>query len=133
MTRRVDNYYDHERGEWVTAESRYSAVATEERIDAIREALSDDRARAWTLILQLIADAPEDTVPYAGAGPLEDFVCRCAPEFIEQIEHEHAQNPRFREALFEIWLTRGKLPTDVEARLARLLGPRFEFFPEGTY
>ena len=128
----MDNYYDSERHEWVTAQSRYSAVATDERLDAIRDALFDDRARAWTLILQLIADVPEDTVGFVGAGPLEDLVVRSAAEFIEQIEREYAQSSRFRAALGEIWLARGALPAEIEERLAKLLGPGFEFLPETT-
>lgn len=128
----MDNYYDDERGVWVTAESRYSAVATQERLDAIWAALSTDGARAWTLILRLLADLPEDTVNFLGAGPLEEFVRLRAAEFIEQIEREHARNPRFRTALFEIWLERGELAPEVEQRLLHLLGPGFEFLDDGS-
>ena len=128
---RVDNYYDSERGKWVTAESRYATVATEERVEAINDALFRDRARAWTLILQLLADVPEDTVTFVGAGPLETFVKASATEFIDQIEREHKRNPRFQAALFEIWLRRGELPPETEGRLLRLLGPQFELLPDG--
>jgi uncharacterized protein DUF6869 len=126
----IDNYYDDERGEWVTAESRYQAVATEERRDAIYHALYDEPRKAWGLILDLLAEIPEDTVDLLGAGPLEDFVRRYAATFITEIEAEAAHNPRFRSALLEIWLPRGELPKDIEARVAGAAGPTFRFFDE---
>ena len=126
----IDNYYDDDRGEWVTAESRYAAVATEQRRDAIYKVLYEEPRRAWVLILDLLAEIPDDTVDFLGAGPLEEFVRRHAVAFITEIEAEAAHNPRFRRALFEIWLPRGELPNDIEARVAVAAGPAFRFFDE---
>ena len=125
----MDNYYDDQTGEWVTSQSRYDSVLAEPRFDAIRDHDIQQwpSDRAWALILELLAAVPEDTVSYVGSGPLEDFVRRHAVEFISKLEAELPRNPRLQSAALEMYLTRGDLPSSIEARLAAALGPRFSF------
>ena len=125
----MDNYYDQATGRWVTAQSRYEAVAGQLRFRDL-DILAPERA--WPLILELLATVPRDVVSYVGAGPLETFVVRHGGQFIDEIEGEVRVNQRFREAAIEINLERGTLPSDAEARLLVALGPSFALLePEG--
>ena len=125
----MDNYYDQASGRWVTAESRYAAIAHQPQFQDIDVVPPE---RAWPLILELLAAVPGDVLAYVGAGPLEAFVVRHGGQFIDQIEHEVRRNPRLREAALEMNLARGTLPAVAEARLVAVLGPRFSLLePEG--
>ena len=79
----------------------------------------DDPERAWSLILLLVQRVPDDVLSCVGVGELEDFVKRHAPDFIDRIEDRARSDPRFFEALCQIWLTRGRLPAEIEERVMR--------------
>src|SRR5262245_31441115 len=123
----MDNYYDQASGQWVTDSSRYEAVLREERFAPIREhefgLLAVDEQ--WAMILGLLARVPEDTVPLVGAGPLEDFIHRHAPTFLDRIESELRRNPRLQRAVLEINLDRGTFAPAIEARIVTAFGPQF--------
>jgi uncharacterized protein DUF6869 len=118
----MDNYYEPATGRWVTAESRYDAIADQPRFRDI-DLLAPEEA--WPRILELLAAVPEDTVYFVGAGPLETFVRRHGGPFIGRIDREVRNNPRFRDAAREINLERGELPSVAEERLLAALGPGF--------
>ena len=123
----MDNYYDHQRGDWVTDHSRYEEVLAEPRFEAIREreAWHWPPMRAWDLLLELLRALPEDTVHYVGSGLLEDLIHSHAADLIDLIETEAATSERFRSALVEVNLKAGTLPPDLEERLVRAAGPEF--------
>jgi hypothetical protein len=123
----MENFYDHESGEWVTTASRYERILAEPRFAPIRDSEIPGwpADRAWALILELLAAVPEDAIPYVGAGPLESFVVRHAPAFIDEIESELRRNARLRTAVVEVNLERGELPPAIESRIVAAFGPRF--------
>src|SRR5690349_18360059 len=107
----MDNYYDPATRSWVTAESRYAAVADQSRY---RELFFLAPEQAWPLLLELLAAVPEDVLAYVGAGPLENFIVRYGAQFMDEIESEVRRNARFRDAALEVNLARGTLPDDAE-------------------
>jgi hypothetical protein len=83
--------------------------------------LMEDAERAWRVLLLLLVERVPDDVPLTqvGAGPMEDFINEHAPEFVDRIEERSRRDPRFREAMAGVWLSRGALPADVEERVVR--------------
>jgi hypothetical protein len=120
----MDNYYDPATREWVTGATRYDAVLAESRFAPIREydTLSWHPDRAWTLLLELLAAVPSDTVALVGAGPLDNFMHQHGATFIEPIVDELAHNGRLRTAIVNVNLERGTLPDAVEANCKRQRG-----------
>jgi hypothetical protein len=86
-------------------------------IDAFRILIAQDPARAWKLICELLARAPERLIPTIGVSLLESFVSRHGFQYIDQIEDEAKKNDRFVIALANVWITRGAFPPDIEARM----------------
>ena len=126
----IDNWYDAERGDWVTADSRYQAVADDARFGTLDEDVLLRPDRAWPLLLALLAAVPEDVVDRVGCGPLETFVHLHGAAFATELEREARENPRFRAAVLNVELRQGVLPPAVEARFRDAFGPRFELSPE---
>ena len=125
----IDNGYDAERGDWVTTDSRYQAVADESRFATLDEDVLLRPDRAWPLLLALLAAVPEDVVDRVGCGPLETFIHLHGAAFAAELEREARENPRFREAVLNVELRQGALPAVVEARLRDAFGVRFELLP----
>jgi hypothetical protein len=132
--RPMENFYDHETDEWMTTGSRYERILAEPRFEPIRESeiLGWPADRAWALILELLAAVPEDLIAYVGAGPLESFVVRHAPVFVDEIEAELRRNARLRTAVIEVNLERGELPSEVERRIVAAFGPRFSLLERNS-
>lgn len=116
----MENYYDHALGDWVTAGSRYDAIANQPRFLDL-EHLRDPTA-SWELLLDLIADLPDDLLPYAGAGPLECLLHLHGAELIPWIEAEAGGNHRFRQALINVNVSRGRFSAELESRLVAAVG-----------
>lgn len=55
------------------------------------------------------------------AGPLEDLIAYHGPAFIDRIETEARQNPRFKELLGGVW--RSSATDQVWARVEKFRGP----------
>lgn len=55
------------------------------------------------------------------------FVHTHAAAFIDQIVAELQHNVRLREAVLEVNIDKGYLPSEIEARIAAAFGPRFRF------
>ena len=125
----IDNWYDAERGDWVTADSRYQAVAGAEQFATLDEDVLLRPDRAWPLLLELLAAVPEDVVDRVGCGPLETFVHLHGAAFAAELERGAKANSRFREAVLNVELRQGVLPPAVEARLRAAFGARFELLP----
>jgi Family of unknown function (DUF6869) len=65
-----------------------------------------DPDRALCVILGIMAlDSEDEEIDLLGAGPLEDFLNRFGPEYIDVIEQLASKNPRFRKVLKGVWLT----------------------------
>lgn len=105
-----ENYYDPATGAWVTRETRYEDLVAQPRYASLNSLIYDDPERAWPLLLELIAATPADLIGFVGAGPVETFIWRNGPAFIERIERETKTNSRFRDAAFEINLAEGNSP-----------------------
>jgi uncharacterized protein DUF6869 len=120
----MDNYYEYSTGEWVTDWDRYRAIADQPQFADLFD--NPDSEEAWSLILDLLAAVPEDTVHFVGSGPLESFVNAHGTAFIDRLVSEAARNARFRRAALEINLARGRLPDSIEAQLLHAFGPRFK-------
>ena len=59
---------------------------------------------AWSGILEVISQPNADQVlGILGAGALQDLIRQWGPSFINRIENEARQNPRFRTVLNAVW------------------------------
>jgi hypothetical protein len=64
----------------------------------------DGAERAWPIILQLIARAPDDrAVAFVGSGAVEDLVNRHGTAFLERIVDRAARDSRFVRAIRHVW------------------------------
>jgi hypothetical protein len=81
---------------------------------------------AWGLVVDLVRRAPDEVLGNVAAGPLEDLVRRHGAALVDWIEGEGRRDERFRWALGGVWLTRGDLPPEVEARVVAASGGRLE-------
>jgi hypothetical protein len=125
---KVENDYDPRAGDWVTAQSRYDAVAGQLRFRGVdvRDSSPDV---AWALLLELLDEVSEDLVHFVGAGPLQSFIDVHGAAFADRLEAAARENERFRAAVLEVNLESGHLPPAVESRLVAAFGPRFELLP----
>jgi len=125
----MENHYDEEDADWVTMASRYAAIEEQPRFRELDTHLYSHPHLAWPLLLELLAEVPDDLVFLVGCGPLETFINRHGAAFVDQLECEARENERFREAIVEVNLRQGKLPAPVESRLVAAFGRRFELLP----
>jgi hypothetical protein len=65
----------------------------------MKEYVRTDPARAWQLTLQLIAAAPNTSLGYVAAAPLEDLLYARGPLFIDELERLASSDPKFLSAL----------------------------------
>jgi hypothetical protein len=121
-----ENYYDEASGQWVTHETRYTAIVSQPKYEKLNHLIYSDPELAWRLLLELVAETPDDLLGFVGAGPVETFIWQHGAGFIDQIEAEASTNARFRRAALEINLVRGELPADIESRIAAAIGGGFE-------
>ena len=126
----MENHYDSESGEWVTDGSRFDAIVDGPRFRELDRLLWSSPEAAWPLLLDLLAEVPADLVYQVGCGPLQSFVNAHGAAFVEQLTAQARESPRFREAVLEVDLRRGRLPEPVESRLVEAFGPRFVLLPE---
>ena len=122
----MDNYYDPTSKQWVTDWDRYKAVAERPPFADLDASLHADPDRAWSLLLELLAAVPPDTIHYVGSGPLENFIQAYGATHIAQLEAAAQSNARFRDAVVEVNLERGRFPAPVEQRMLAAFGPRFQ-------
>ncbi len=76
----------------------------------------------WTLTVDILRAAPDAIIGNIGAGPLEDLVIQHGNSLIDWIEGEARRDPRFRQALAGVWISKGDLFPEVEARLVAASG-----------
>jgi len=58
----------------------------------------------WSAILEVLGQEPsQKVISVLAAGPLEDLIELHGPEYIERIESEAKNNPRFRYLLGGVW------------------------------
>jgi hypothetical protein len=58
----------------------------------------------WAAILEILSRKPsESIIGMLAAGPLEDLIDSCGPEFIERIELQARRDPAFRHLLGGVW------------------------------
>lgn len=90
--------------------------------DALSPACECGPEGLW-LFVQTIYPRPMTDRLFAilAAGPLEDLIVHHGPEFIDRIEIEARQNPRFRDLLGGVWGS--SAPGDVWPRIQRIQGP----------
>jgi hypothetical protein len=76
-----------------------------------------DEARAWPIVVALVARVPEDELGAVGAGPLENLLHSFAASVGPKAAALARSEPRFRAALERVWLNREDVPPDVREQL----------------
>jgi hypothetical protein len=86
----------------------------------VRYSMAAQPEDCWRAILEVLRRRPPDCViNVLAAGPLEDLIDKCGPEFIDRIEAEARGDPAFRHLLGGVW----KSSTDaVWARVEKARG-----------
>lgn len=80
--------------------------------------------RAWPIILALIEHAPDDeALAFVATGPLEDLIHRHGQRIGDQIVEQARRDPRFRQALGDVWGWEG-VPEPLRGRLLILANPK---------
>jgi hypothetical protein len=93
--------------------------------DAIRRGPTD---LAWRLVRAILDATDDDDLAHQAAGPLEEVVRLRGSDLIASIERDATQDPRFRWALGQIWLSEGELPRDILARVVAASGDTIHVF-----
>lgn len=84
----------------------------------------DGPERAWPVILQLIARAPDErALAFVGSGALEDLVRKSSVAFHDRLVEEATTSPRFRRALSHVWPNETVSP-DLRELIASVRGGR---------
>ncbi|MBA2380816.1 MAG: hypothetical protein H0V73_01780 [Chloroflexi bacterium] len=79
---------------------------------------ADGPERAWPIILELVARAPdEESLVFIGASALEDVVNQPDDRFVRRIQDRAQTDPRFRRALRHVWC-RSDAPHSLKALVA---------------
>src|SRR5690349_8430056 len=87
--------------DWLQQSSREDGDAT------LYDVVCDEPEIAWPAILQILErPLTDDQVAILAAGPLEDLLAFHGPEFIDRVEREASQNPRFNHLLGGVWQNR---------------------------
>jgi len=91
------------------------------RGEALDELRCRDPQTALDLVFEAVRRSEDDaTLAYIAAGPLEDLIVDHGDRFIDRIDLEASQEPRFRRALRGVW-GHDRMSPDVAERLARLV------------
>jgi hypothetical protein len=81
----------------------------------------DDPEAVWQAIIQLSREELTDRqTALLAAGPLEDLLARHGAAYIERVETEARQRPKFRHLLGGVW--RSSMPEEVWERVTRARG-----------
>ena len=81
-----------------------SVLADGERWSALDEAPYNDPELTWQGILAvLLHELSPEQFALLAAGPLETLLSRYGPDYIERVEREAAQNPKFNYLLGGVW------------------------------
>jgi hypothetical protein len=72
--------------------------------EELHDIVATDAESAWEVLLQIIADAPEQHLYIVGAGPLEDVVRQGYESLSVRIVDELKTNPRFLKAFRSVYL-----------------------------
>jgi len=86
-------------------------------VEAMRTIVSMEPDRAWRILKEIIRKAPDELLPRIAVRELEEFVKLHGSEFVSEIEAQAKTDPGFRYALGEVWISKGRLPRDIENRL----------------
>jgi hypothetical protein len=70
----------------------------------VHELVATDTEAAWTVLLQIIAEAPEIHLYIVGAGPLECLISHAHEDLSERVISELKSNPRFLRAFRSVYL-----------------------------
>lgn len=81
-----------------------------------------DEARAWPMVLALVARTPPEHLGAVGAGPLESLLHAFPASVGPKAAREARRDPRFRTALERVWLSRGATPASVREELVLATG-----------
>lgn len=77
-----------------------------------------DAEDAWITIIEVLSLTPSDEVlSVLAAGPLEDLIAYCGPQFIDRIEIKARQDADFRKLLNGVWQNR--TPPEIWARIEK--------------
>ena len=97
--------------------------------DRVFDAIYGEPELAWEVLLRTLAhpDA-EPLLGFLGAGIVEDVVREQGVVLIDRIEREARENPTFFDALGCVWMDRGELPPDIEARVVAASGGHILLF-----
>jgi len=84
--------------------------------EEMHELISTEPERAWRLMIQMVRQSQDDlALAGVAAGPLEDLLAWCGPQFVERAENLAASEPRFQQALMMIYTSR--LQPDIRRRI----------------
>jgi len=96
----VNTYIQAEESDETIHENHPLFWAIERFIDAPYEAPEE----CWAAILEVLNKEPsQKVIGVLAAGPLEDLIEAHGPEYIERIEREAKNNPKFRYLLGGVW------------------------------
>lgn len=108
----VENYYDYETGTWVTPETRFRDFVSQPKFASLDTLISADPERAWPLLLDLVANVPDDLLYLAGEGPVSIFLREQGVALIDRIDAQARTSDRFRSCLGE-----SDIPSEISERL----------------
>src|SRR5438067_10595551 len=57
----------------------------------------------WDVILEMVRQASDDDLGHIAAGPIEGLLGWHGPAWIERVEAEAKQNPKFARAVTGVW------------------------------
>jgi hypothetical protein len=92
------------------------------------DAYYENPERAWIILLALVAQAEGKELEYVGAGLLEHLCESHGSQFIDRVEAQAIQDPKFKAALGSIWLNSLYVPEVIVRRLVNASGGLIEPF-----
>ena len=95
-----------------------------------RVGASGTPADAWDVVTAIVRAAPDESLGYIGAGPVEDMVRHHGAALVDWIEGEARRDQRFQFALGCIWMHRRDLPAPIFERLQHASGGRIAVLEE---
>ena len=84
--------------------------------------LQTDPEKAWQVLLALLFQAEWTELDYVAAGILEDLCQDHAAEFIDRIEAQAQEDPKFLAALATVWLNSWGMDARLVVRLVAASG-----------
>ncbi|QGX40178.1 DUF6869 domain-containing protein [Permianibacter aggregans] len=72
--------------------------------DAVTLIAFDDPQKLISIVLRVLdTDPPDEILPVLAAGPLEDYLCHCGIDAIENLERLVENNAQLRNLLGGVW------------------------------